>query len=126
MIVVGSSMPSIDQAGLVAGCEVDDDPLLLQHLDGVLHRLDRLDRLGPSMPSSPVSGRGEPEDDQHEADRDHQAGDAAARVEPPLRRRRWSSRPARPVRRTRFDRCRRLDVVDGGVVGLGRSSLTSP
>ena len=79
-----------EQSRLVAVLEVDDDPLLLQHLDGVLHRGQRLDRLGPV--DSVVTGEGvdHPPDDEHRAARDHETGDQEPTVEPPARR--WLGR----------------------------------
>ncbi len=79
--------PVEDEPCLVAGLQVDDDPILLEDLDRVLHRQHRLDRLGPV--DSVVAGeRGrEAEDDEEQSGGDHEAGDEQAPVELPLRRR---------------------------------------
>ena len=76
-----------DEPCLVAGLQVDDDAVLLEHLDRVLHRQHRFDRLGPI--DAVVAGEcgREAEDDEEQSGGDHEAGDEQASVELPLRRR---------------------------------------
>ncbi len=82
----GGQLDAVEyQSGLVSREQVDDDLILLEHLDGVLDRLHRLDGLGPVDAVGSGDRRGEPEDDQHQPTRDHQAGDEQASIELALR-----------------------------------------
>ncbi len=74
-----------EQSRLVAVLEIDDDPLLLKDLDGVLHRGQRFDRVGPVDPLVTGEGVDHPPDDEHRTAGDHETGDQEPTVEPPAR-----------------------------------------
>ena len=107
-----------DQASLIAGEEVDDDTLLLQHLDSVLHRLHRLDRLRTIDTIVSGQGCGQAEDHERQSTCDHQAGDQQAAVETPLGAHRRGVGFHQNVEIVTGDR---FEVVDGGVVGVGHT-----